>query len=145
LVRSVAADPVVDCWPGALSERPGRALVFFWCPGAYSEAPFVVGVGLFCIWCPGEFAEEPGDFVLLCAKAAAVSSTVETVSNVFSIGLSFLQVTEANVSPVVMFRFFPIATAGRFNLDEQAFIFAPHLTDLIMRSASRRMKTEMGA
>jgi len=88
LVRSVAADPVVDRWPGALSEWPGRALVFSWCPGAYLEAPFVVGVGLFCIWCPGEFAEEPGDFVLLCAKAAVVSSTVETVINVFSIGLS---------------------------------------------------------
>jgi hypothetical protein len=67
-VRSVAADPVVDCWLGALSEWPGPALVFFWCPGAYSE--------------------EPGDFVLLCAKAAVVSSTVETVINVFSIGLS---------------------------------------------------------
>jgi hypothetical protein len=40
-------------------------------------------------------------------------------------GSLLLQVTEANVLLVVMFRFFPIAVAGRLNVDEQAFIFAP--------------------
>jgi hypothetical protein len=60
--------------------------VFVWCPGAYFDAPFVVL--LLCIFCPGAYSEEPGDFVLLCANAAVVSSTVETVNNVFSMGLS---------------------------------------------------------
>jgi hypothetical protein len=31
----------------------------------------------------------------------------------------------ANVSPVLMFHFFPIAAAARCEADEQAFIFAP--------------------
>jgi hypothetical protein len=92
----VVADPVVCC-PGALSEWPGPLAVFVWWPGAYFEAPFVfevmvLEVVLFCIFCPGAYSEEPGDFVLVCANAAVVSSTVETVNNVFSMGALLLQV-----------------------------------------------------
>jgi hypothetical protein len=87
----VVADPVV-LWPGAYSDAPGAVEVLLFCilcPGAYSDAPGAVEVLLFCIWCPGDFVEEPEDFVLVCANAAVVSSTVVTVIKVFSISISF--------------------------------------------------------
>jgi hypothetical protein len=132
-VRSVAADPVVVCWPGAYSDAPGAVevlLFFILCPGAYSDAPgavevFAVEVLLFCILCPGEYSEEPGDFVLsLCANAAVVSNTVATVIIVFSISVSFGRWTKCNVPDAAWFQFFPDASCGpRCKADEQIFIY----------------------
>jgi hypothetical protein len=40
-----------------------------------------------------------------------------------------------------MFRFFPIADAARFHVDEQTFIFAPILAGLILRSREAASRT----
>jgi len=56
LLVSFELDPVVVCWPGALSEWPGPAVVLFWWPGAYSEAPGAVDLALGCCICwPGAY------------------------------------------------------------------------------------------
>jgi len=55
----------------------------------------------------------------------------------FSAWVSPVAGNQENVSPAAMFHFFPIVAAARFNVDEQAFIFAPKFCVQVARLARR--------
>lgn len=58
-------------------------MVFFWCPGAYSEAPGAVDLAFgSCICWPGAYCEAPGSFLSVCAKAdvAATRAPITTIA-----------------------------------------------------------------
>jgi len=107
-------DPVVTlllvlildaAWPGAKPDAPGRPLMatlcFFRWPGAYAEAPLVVGTLLLCIICPGAV----GCWAI--AGAPANAAKVPKTARYLSIGVSF--VCAPSITPAESQGFRPLA------------------------------------